>query len=98
MHFSVIVGTDFLLLIVALLFSFAFVETDLDDLIGSKACYRSMGTTGDPVPVGQRASYLPAYVNASYLPAYPVQTGGRSALSGEPLHRLEPVPVNNFTG
>jgi hypothetical protein len=39
----------------------------------SKASYRSMGTTGDPV------------------------TGRPSGRTGEPLHRLEPVPVNHFT-
>jgi hypothetical protein len=38
-----------------------------------KACYRSMGTTGDPV------------------------TGRPAVRTGEPLHRLEPVPVNPIT-
>ncbi len=40
----------------------------------TKASYRSMGTTGDPV------------------------TGRPAGRTGEPLHRLEPVPVNHFTG
>ena len=48
--------------------------------IQTKGYYRSMDTTGDPVPVDQRD--VP--VNQSS----PVRAG-----TGEPLHRLEPVPV-----
>jgi hypothetical protein len=50
--------------------------------IKTKSCYRSMGTTGDP----DRPVTGPDRITTS-----PTRAG-----TGEPLHRLEPVPVRGF--
>ncbi len=50
----------------------------------TKVCYRSMGTTGDPDrPV----------TGSDRITLSPARAG-----TGEPLHRLDPVPVRVFTG
>jgi hypothetical protein len=55
-----------------------------EHIVVFKACYRSMGTTGDP----DRPVTEPDRMTLSLA----------RAGTGEPLHRLEPVPVRVFTG